>query len=149
MGAFSRAELDDLDVTDEDLDADRVRDSAPVPMTRRKRDSLDFPTSLRPGPPEDFDDLNDLPPPRKHGFRRIFIRLFGLAAVGALIYGTVRIAESPRARGEIAAWGTLGNPQVAATAGRGARRVVEAAWTLGLPRNAIPRPAEARRRRLA
>ena len=107
------------------------RESA-IPMVRRKR------TSLEP----DFEPAPDSTPwsrpsaeiagvPRPMSARRIVIRFIGLVGVGACVWGAVHIAREPKAREEIATWGTLGNPRIATTAARGMRSVVDTVRSLG------------------
>jgi hypothetical protein len=97
-------------------------DSAPIPM-RRRRVQEDFgpDSDIAAGVPRSFT---------RRDARRFVIRLIGFAAVGGVIWGAVHIAGEPRARDEMASWGTLGNPRLAATAGRGVRSVVDTVRSL-------------------
>ena len=104
-------------------------DSIPIPVMRPRS---------RPAPryvQEDLEpDAEIAGVPRsftRRDARRLFIRLIGFAALGGAIWGAVYIAREPRARGEIASWGTMGNPRIAATAGRGVRSVVDTVRSLG------------------
>ena len=104
------------------------RESAAIPMVRRKR------TSIEPAPDSTpwstpSDELAGVPRPMS--VRRIIIRFIGLVGVGACVWGAVHIAREPKAREEIAAWGTLGNPRIATTAARGVRSVVDTVRSLG------------------
>ena len=107
------------------------RESAAIPMVRRKRTSFD---SFEPAPDSApwgtvSDEFAVVPKPM--GVRRIVIRFIGLMGVGACVWGAVHIAREPKAREEIATWGTLGNPRIATTAARGVRSVVDTVRSFG------------------
>jgi hypothetical protein len=104
------------------------RESEAIPMVRRKRDSFEpAPDSTPWSRPS--GELAGVPRPM--GVRRIIIRFIGLVGVAACIWGAVHIAREPKAREEIAAWGTLGNPRIASTAARGVRSVVDTVRSFG------------------
>lgn len=99
-------------------------DSAPIRLASSGRGPVD----LAP----DAGAVAGVPTPlTRRAARRFVIRLIGFASLGALVWGAVYIAREPRARGEIASWGTMGNPRIAATAGRGMRSMVETVRSFG------------------
>ena len=104
------------------------RESAAIPMVTRKR------TSFEPAPdstPWSRPSAEIAGVPQRMSVRRLVIRFIGLVGVGACVWGVVHIAREPKAREEIATWGTLGNPRIATTAARGMRSVVDTVRSLG------------------
>ena len=101
-------------------------ESVPIPMTRAKSDPVDFPPDSSVGSRPSTELFA-----RPSRARRVVIRFLGLAALGGVVYGAVIIGRTPRAREEIATWGTMGNPKLASTAARGVRSIAEAVRSIG------------------